>query len=109
MSKRKAQHPLPYSVDSLQFKPSDVTQTVVDKQYLQEIPTITALPQDTTNNAPIDFRVDRTENYIDLNETYIYTQKSAFCDQMVRPCNLESLSLRLIILVIPCGVMLKYT
>lgn len=77
MPKRKHDNSqLTHSVESLNFKPSNISQNVVDKQYLREIPTVTALPQDTSNNAPIDFRIERTDNYIDLNESYIYTKIS---------------------------------
>lgn len=74
MSKRKSAQS--YSVDSLDFNSAQAKQTVIEHQYLQEIPAITALPRDTTDNAPIDFRVDKTDHFLDLNETYIYLKFS---------------------------------
>jgi hypothetical protein len=71
MSKRKLKEPL-YSVSTLDFGTTQGTQRVIDAQFLQEIPTITALPRDSYDNAPIDFRVDKTDHFLDLNETYLY-------------------------------------
>lgn len=71
MSKRKAPSHS-YSVGSLDFRPGNQSQNVIELQYLHEVPAITALPRDTTDNAPIDFRIDKTDHYIDLNETYVY-------------------------------------
>jgi hypothetical protein len=71
MSKRKTTSHS-YSVGSLDFRSGQQSQNVIEQQYLHEVPSITALPRDTTDNAPIDFRVDKTDHYLDLNETYVY-------------------------------------
>jgi hypothetical protein len=72
MSKRRAVQQTAYSVGALDFSSVKEQQTVIESQHLQEIPAITALPRDTSDNAPLDFRVDRTDHFLDLNETYLY-------------------------------------
>jgi len=63
-----------YITDSLDFNGPPSQQGIIENSQLVELSCMTSLPRKTSDQVPIEFRLEKTSSYIDLRESFLYVR-----------------------------------